>query len=404
MRGSLKIARIGGIDIGIHYTWILAFIIIGWSLAQGYFPQQYKSWTTAAYWMAGFLSAILLFVSVLLHELAHSLVAQARGLPVSSITLFIFGGVSNLSEEPDNAGQEFIMAIVGPLTSLALAGIFWGIWYLVTGEPILPLLSGSVPGNSAFIVAIVGYLAFINLGLAVFNLLPGFPLDGGRVLRSIIWKTTGNLVRATDIASIIGRIFGWGFIAYGVFLFYPVGDYISAIWIAIIGFFLTNAAETSRQEVTTRELLTGVQVGQVMELNIETVSPRMTVAELVRDVFLVRRRRTVPVAEDDRIIGMVAISDVRALPQEEWPIVPVERIMTREPLHAVKPEDDLNTALKVIAQYDLNQVPVLNQGKLVGILSRANVINFLQLKHELGMKRGRGAKQGKDSAPMISRQ
>ncbi len=392
MRGSLKIARIGGIDIGIHYTWILAFIIIGWSLAQGYFPQQYKSWTTVAYWMAGFLSAILLFVSVLLHELAHSLVAQARGLPVSSITLFIFGGVSNLSEEPDNAGQEFIMAIVGPLTSLALAGIFWLMQFLPVNK-------------ETFLAAIVGYLAFINLALAAFNLLPGFPLDGGRVLRSIIWKTTGNLVKATDIASIIGRVFGWGFIVVGVYLaLFIQGGLLNGIWIAIIGFFLTNAAETSRQEVTTRELLTGVQVGQVMELNIETVSPRMTVAELVRDVFLVRRRRTVPVAEDDRIIGMVAISDVRALPQEEWPIVPVERIMTREPLHAVKPEDDLNTALKVIAQYDLNQVPVLNQGKLVGILSRANVINFMQLKHELGVKSGRGAKKRKDSAPMISRQ
>jgi Zn-dependent protease len=203
MRGSLKIARIAGIDIGIHYTWILAFFIIGWSLAQGYFPQQYKSWTSTAYWTAGFLSAVLLFLSVLLHELAHSLVAQARGLPVSSITLFIFGGVSNLSEEPGNAGQEFLMAIVGPLTSLALAGVFWLMHFLPVNE-------------DTFIAAIVGYLAFINLALAAFNLLPGFPLDGGRVLRSIIWKTTGNLVKATDIASLIGRVFGWGFIAFGV--------------------------------------------------------------------------------------------------------------------------------------------------------------------------------------------
>ena len=391
MRGSLKIARIAGIDIGIHYTWILAFFIIGWSLAQGYFPQQYKSWTTATYWTAGFLSAILLFISVLLHELAHSLVAQARGLPVSSITLFIFGGVSNLSEEPNNAGQEFIMAIVGPLTSLALAGIFWLMQFLPVNK-------------ETFLAAIVGYLAFINLALAAFNLLPGFPLDGGRVLRSIIWKTTGNLVKATDIASIIGRVFGWGFIAFGVFWFFWSGDFLGAIWIAIIGFFLTNAAESSRQEVTVREHLAGVKVGQVMELNIETVSPRLSVAELVRDVFLVRRRRTVPVAEGDRIIGMVSISDVRALPQEEWPIVPVERIMTREPLHAVKPDDDLNTALKVIAQYDLNQVPVLNQGKLVGILSRANVINFLQLKQELGMKRGRDTKQQTGSTPLPPKQ
>jgi Zn-dependent protease/CBS domain-containing protein len=392
MRGSLKIARIAGIDIGIHFTWILAFFIIGWSLAQGYFPQLYKSWTTAAYWTAGFLSAILLFISVLLHEMAHSLVAQARGLPVSSITLFIFGGVSNLSKEPEKPGHEFIMAIVGPLTSLALAGIFWGIHFLITGEPVLPLVSGTIT-DSTFIVAIVGYLAFINLGLAAFNLLPGFPLDGGRVLRSIIWKTTGNLVRATNISSVIGRIFGWGFIALGVFWFFIPGYFINAIWIAIIGFFLINAAENSRQDVTIREHLAGVKVEQVMEMNTETISPHMSVAELVRDMFLLKRRRAVPVAENDRLIGMVSISDVRTLPQDAWATTTVERIMTREPLHAVKPDDDLNTAMQAIAQYDLNQVPVLNQGKLVGILSRANVINFLQLKRELGMKGGSDSKR-----------
>lgn len=393
MRGSLKIMRIAGIDIGIHYTWILAFFIIGWSLAQGYFPQQYKSWTTGAYWTAGFLSAILLFLSVLLHELAHSIVAQARGLPVSNITLFIFGGVSNLSEEPKDAGQEFIMAIVGPLTSLALAVIFWGVWYLTTGEAAIPILSNTIPANSTFTVAIVGYLAFINLALAAFNLLPGFPLDGGRVLRSIIWKTSGNLVQATNIASIVGRIFGWGFIGVGVFLFFWSGDFLGAIWIAIIGFFLTNAAETSRQEVTVREHLAGIKVAQVMELNTETVSPRMPVSELVRDTFLIRRRRAIPVSDGDRILGMVSISDVRTLPQTEWAITPVERIMTKEPLHAVKPDDDLNTAMKVIAQYDLNQVPVINQGRLDGILSRANVINFLQLRQELGLKNRQGTKK-----------
>src|SRR4030042_4547114 len=211
MRGSLKIMRVAGIDIAIHYTWLFAVIIITWSLA-GYFS-QYPTWSVTVRWVAGFLSAVLLFFSVLLHELAHSLVAQSRGLPVTSITLFIFGGVSNLSEDPKSPGLEFWMAFVGPLTSVLLGLIFWGIWYLATGEPLLPLLSSSAPGKGTFVVAILGYLAFINLALAAFNLLPGFPLDGGRVLRSILWKTTGNLVKATDIASIIGRVFGWGFIA-----------------------------------------------------------------------------------------------------------------------------------------------------------------------------------------------
>lgn len=404
MRGSLKIVRIAGIDIGIHYTWILAFFLIAFFQAET-FQQLYANLSVSLSWTAGFLSSILLFVSVLLHELAHSLVAQARGLPVSSITLFIFGGVSNLSEEPERPGIEFWMAIVGPLTSLVLGGVFWVLWYAFTSKIGLPIISASVPATQQTLgVVVVGFLAYINIALAAFNLLPGFPLDGGRIFRSILWKSTGNLVTATNIAATVGRIFGWGLVACGVFLLFQPGGFLGAIWIAVIGFFLTNAAETSRQEVTVREHLAGVKVGQVMESNIETVAPRLSVAELVRDTFLLRRRRSIPVAEADRIIGMVSISDVRTLPQEEWPIVPVERIMTREPLHALKPDDDLNTAMKVIAQYDLNQVPVLNQGKLVGILSRANVINFLQLKQELGMKRGRDTKQQMGPTPLPPKQ
>lgn len=391
MRGSLKIAKIAGIDIGVHYTWIFAVIIITWSLS-GYYSQLYPSWSTLVYWSAGFLSSVLLFFSVLLHELAHSLVAQSRGLPVTNITLFIFGGVSNLSEEPKSPGLEFWMAFFGPLTSILLGTVFWGIWYLATGEAVLPLLSRSTAGQGTFIIAIIGYLAFINLALAVFNLLPGFPLDGGRVLRSIIWKTSGSLSKATNIATTIGRLFGWGFIAFGVYLLFRF-DFLSAVWIGIIGIFLMSAAENARQEVMVRENLSNVKVTQVMEMNTETISPHLSVEELVRDMFLLKRRRAVPVAEGDRIIGMVSISDVRALPQDAWTTTSVERIMTREPLHAVKPDDDLNTAMQAIAQYDLNQVPVLNQGKLVGILSRANIINFLQLKRELGMKGGSDSKR-----------
>jgi Zn-dependent protease len=397
MRGSLKIMRVAGIDIAIHYTWIFALIIITWSL-EGYFSQSH-SWSVTVSWLAGFLSAVLLFFSVLLHELAHSLVAQSRGLPVTSITLFIFGGVSNLSEEPKSPGLEFWMAIVGPLTSVMLGLIFWGIWYLATGEPLLPLLSSSAAGKGTFVVAILGYLAFINLALAVFNLLPGFPLDGGRVLRSILWKTSGSLSRATNIATLIGRLFGWAFIGLGVFLFFRFGDFLSAVWIGIIGVFLMSAAENARQEVMVRENLSDVKVKQVMETNTETVDQRLTVAELVRDFFLSRRRRAIPVAEGDRIIGMVSISDVRKLPQEQWETATVARIMSREPLYTVKPEDTLDHAMKLIAQNDLNQVPVLDQGKLVGILTRANLINFLHLKQELGMKGGRNVRGASSSNP-----
>lgn len=398
MRGSVKIMRVAGIDIGVHYTWIFAVIIITWSLA-GYYSQLYPSWSVTTRWLAGFLSSVLLFVSVLLHELAHSLVAQSRGLPVTSITLFIFGGVSNLSEEPKSPGLEFWMAFVGPLTSVLLGLIFWGIWYLATGEPLLPLLSSSASGKGTFVVAIIGYLAFINLALAVFNLLPGFPLDGGRVLRSFLWKISNNLSKATNIASTIGRLFGWAFIGLGVFLFFRFGDFLSAVWIGIIGVFLMSAAENARHEVMVRENLADVKVSQAMEVNTETVSPRLMVAELVREHFLSRRRRAIPVAEGDHIVGMVSIADVRKLPQDQWETASVDRIMTREPIYSVKPGDNLDVALKVIAQHDLNQVPVIDQGKLVGILTRANVIGYLQLRQELGMKRGRNNRPPSGSNP-----
>jgi Zn-dependent protease/CBS domain-containing protein len=374
MRGSLRIGRISGIEIGIHYTWLLAFFLITWLLARSYFPDTYAGWSILSYWGAGLLSALLLFISVLIHELAHSLVAQARGLPVSSITLFILGGVSNLTEEPQKPAIEFVMAIVGPLTSLVLAGVFWGLEHLL-GSP------------GTFLKAIIGYLALVNLGLAAFNILPGFPLDGGRVLRSILWSTTGDLVKATNIAAIIGRIFGWAFIALGIWLaFFVQGGFLNGIWLAIIGFFLNSAADNSRNEVTLREHLSGVPVGQVMENNTESVNPRMLVSDLVQTVFLQRRRRAIPVTEGEQVIGMVTIGDVSKLPQEKWPFTPVERVMTREPLRTVKPEDDLNAAMKFIAQYDLNQVPVVSEGKLVGLLTRADVINYLHLSQELRLK------------------
>ncbi len=391
MRGSFKIARIAGIDISIHFTWILAFFLIAYFQVQS-FSQFYTGWTTAQYWLAGFLCSIFLFIAVLLHELAHSLVAQARGLPVSSITLFIFGGVSNLTEEPENPGLEFWMALVGPLTSLVLGAVFWVVWYGMVGNLALPPFASQVPAaKQTVLTGIVGFLAYINVALAAFNLLPGFPLDGGRVFRSIIWKISGNLMRATNIATTVGRIFGWVLIAGGVFLFfsYGVAGLINGVWLAIIGIFLNSAAESSRQEVSVREHLAGVKVAQVMEANTETVNPRMSVNDLVREIFLIKRRRSIPVADGDQLVGMVSVSDVRHVPQHEWPTTFVERIMTRGPLHTVSPDDDLNAALKVISQYDLNQVPVMSQGRIVGILSRANVVNFLQLSAELGVKRTR---------------
>jgi Zn-dependent protease len=309
-------------------------------------------------------------------------------LSVSTITLFILGGVSNLAEEPENPGVEFAMAIVGPLSSIALGFIFWIIWYLITKTWVLPVFSVNITASKQTMgLAIVGFLAYTNIILAIFNLLPGFPLDGGRVFRSIIWRTTGNLYRATNIASIVGRVFGWGFIALGVVLaIFTQFGFLNGLWFVFVGWFLNSAADNSRSEVTLREHLTGVLVEKVMEKDVESVRPDTMIDYLVQTIFIQKRKRAVPVVDGDNLVGVVTISDIKGIPQEKWPITPVLQVMHRAPIHALKPEDDLNTAMKLIAQYDLNQVPVLNQGKLVGMLTRADVINYLQLSQELNIK------------------
>jgi len=387
MRGSWRVGRIAGIEVGIHYTWLLALFIFTWLLGQG-FSTTYPGWYTYFYWIAGFLATFTLFLSVLIHELAHSLVARSRGLAVSSITLFILGGVSNLAQEPENPGVEFYMAIVGPLTSLALGFIFWVIWYFITKTWVLPVFSVNIPANKQSLgLAITGFLAYTNIALAIFNLLPGFPLDGGRVFRSILWRATGNLYRATNIASVIGRVFGWGFIALGVVLaIFTQFGFLNGLWFVFLGWFLNSAADNSSLEVTLKEHLSGVPVEQIMEKDIESVRPDTTIDYLVQTIFVQKRKRAVPVAEGDNLVGVVTISDIKALPQERWTLTPVLQVMHREPIHTVKPEDDLNTAMKLMAQYDLNQIPVLNQGKLVGMLTRADVINYLQLSQELHIK------------------
>jgi len=387
MKSSLRLFRIAGIDIGIHYTWILIFILLSWSLAQVFFPQLYQGWDTVTYWITGLVAALLLFASVLVHELAHSLVAQARGMTVRSITLFIFGGVSNLEDEPEKAKTEFVMSIVGPLSSLALAGIFWGLLHLV-GDQQSP------------VAATFSYLALINALLAGFNLLPGFPLDGGRVLRAILWNRTGNLVKATNIAATVGRFMGWGFIAFGLFQVFA-GNFIGGIWFAFIGWFLSSSADASRREITLREQLSGVRVKEVMTANAVRVkevmtanamliSPDTSVAELVSNVFRKQHGRAVPVCQNDKVVGIVTVTDVKELPQDKWAGTAVKEIMTSEPLYSVAPDDDLNIALRLITKHDINQVLVLRDKECAGLVSRSDILTHLQMSQELGLKQKAG--------------
>ncbi len=371
MKSSLRLIRIAGIDIGVHYSWIFIFLLLSWGLAQAFFPNMYPEWETATYWLTGVAAALLLFVSVLLHELAHSLVAKARGIGVQSITLFLLGGVSNLEDEPEKPAVEFAVAIVGPLTSLAVAGICWGVLQLVENQQGPP-------------AAVLGYLALINLILAAFNLLPGFPLDGGRVLRSVLWQKTGDLVKATNIAANVGRFMGWGLIAVGLIAIF--GGNLGGIWFAFIGWFLSTSADASRRDVTARDQLSRVRVKDIMAADPTTISPDTPVADLVSSVFRRQLGRAVPVCKDDRIVGVVSVTDVKELPREQWEQTPVSKIMTREPLHSVSPEDNLNTALRLITKGDVNQVMVIDDKRCAGLITRADILNYLQLTQELGLK------------------
>ena len=333
---------------------------------------MYPGWSTFVYWIVGIVAALLLFISVLVHELSHSFVAKGRGLPVQGITLFIFGGVSNLRGEARRAWDEFAIAIVGPLTSAVLAGAFWGLTFLVT-DPSSPL------------AAFLSYLAIINGLVAAFNLLPGFPLDGGRVLRSILWGGTGSLVKATNIAAMVGRILGWALIGWGVFRILQ-GDLLGGLWTAFIGWFLSSIADASRKEVVAQEIFQGVRVGDVMDPEPEAVSPGMTADEIVTECFLRRGRRAVPVCDESGLIGIVSLSDIKEIPQERWGSTTAGEVMTREPLHRVSPANDLTQAMNLMNEHDINQVLVTEDGQLKGMLNRAHIMRYLRRIEELGIE------------------
>ncbi|MBI4200297.1 MAG: site-2 protease family protein [Chloroflexi bacterium] len=372
MRASFQLGRIAGIAIGVHYTWLIAFFLIAWTLAQELFPSWYEGWSRAAYWGTGLLAALLLFASVLLHELAHSLVARSRGLPVRGITLFIFGGVSSLGSEARRAWDEFLIAVVGPLVSLGLAGLFALGWLAVSGQ-------------ESPLTAIVGYLALVNAMLAVFNLVPGFPLDGGRVLRSILWGVLGSLSRATQVAASVGQAVALVLMGWGILELFS-GNQLSGIWVALIGWFLYSAADASRRDALLQRLFRDVPVRKVMDEHPGAIGPEETVEELVRHHFLERGLRALPVQQDDRLVGIVTLSDVKPVPPERWATTRVAEIMTRPPLHAVAPEAPVAEALNLMAVHDVNQLLVVRQERLVGFLRRADIIRYLQVLAELGLE------------------
>lgn len=389
-RNGLKLAKIFGINIYVDWSWIFIFLLVVWNLAIGVFPSLHPTWSTALIWGTAIVAAILFFASVLAHELAHSVVAKARGLPVNRITLFLFGGVSNIEREPTSALTEFLMAIVGPLTSLILGIIFLflaGVGFFTSGgffgAP-FSLLSRLGPVSTLLL-----WLGPINIILAIFNMVPGFPLDGGRVLRSIFWAVTGNLRRATHWAAIIGQIIAWGFIIIGISMVFGVNvpffgtGLIGGIWLAFIGWFLNNAASQSYRQVVLEDMLEGVPVSTLMRPNAVSVPPNIPISELVYNYIMNSDERAFPVLDGDRLVGMVSLGDVRKIPRSEWDTTTISHIMTpEEKLTVATPREDVSQALNDIATRDVRQVPVVQEGRLVGILRRADIMKWLQLHTE----------------------
>lgn len=376
LRNGIPIGKIFGISIRLHYSWFLIFALVTWSLAASYFPSTYPTWSLSMKIGAGLITSLLFFGSVLSHELMHCLVAMREGIQIHSITLFILGGVSQITGEPKTPKDEFSMAVAGPLSSLVLGGIFWGIFFA---------LSNMTAGAAQFIAAISYWLGFINITLGVFNLIPGFPLDGGRVFRSLMWWRSKNLQSATKVASNIGRVIGFIFILVGIWLMFT-GNWFNGIWFALIGWFLESAAVDSYRQMLFHDMLKGHVVSEVMSQNCMMVPPDITIERLVNENILTTGRRCFPVVADDRVLGLVTLHDIKAIPRGLWNTKMVKEAMTPlESLKTVRPDENLSSVLQILVENDINQAPVVQDHGIIGVVGRDNILSFVDIRSQLGM-------------------
>jgi Zn-dependent protease/predicted transcriptional regulator len=362
--GSIRLGKILGIPLAVDYSWFLVVILFTWTFAVSYFPSEFKNWSTAEYWVVGAITALMLFVSVLLHELGHSLTALRYKIPVRNITLFIFGGISQISEEPVSALSEFWITIVGPIVSFILAGVF-ALLSLVT--------SGFTP-----LFAIVKYLAYINLILGAFNLIPGFPLDGGGVLMSIVWAITHNRHRALLIASGVGSFIAYLFIIYGVFQFFT-GNTINGLWIAFIGWFLVSASQGQLRQERLKTVLAGHKVSEVMSQGYTIVQADTTLQTLMDDHILASSRRSYIVEKSEEVVGLLTLHHLRDTPKEQWTSTTVGQVMIpREKWKELTLNTELWDAIAEMDRNGVNQLPVMTGDHIEGMLTREDIISYLQ--------------------------
>jgi len=370
---KFKLFKLLGFEVGLDPSWAILAVLIAWSLSTGFFPFQYKNLSTQTYWLMGIVGAIGLFLSIVAHEFSHSIVARLHGMPMKGITLFIFGGVAEMGDEPPNAKAEFQIAVVGPLSSLAIAVIFYAISILgvQTGWP--------QPVNG-----VVSYLAMINGLLMLFNLIPAFPLDGGRILRAILWGWKKNLRWATRVSSSIGTGFGIFLIVLGVVRVLS-GNFIGGMWFFLIGMFIHSAAKMSYQQLITRKALEGEPLKRFMNTEPVTVPRSTTVEQLVEDYVYRHHFKMFPVVEDhNKLLGCVTLNQIKEIPRAEWRSKTAGDLAVRcSEENTIAPDADAVEALSAMRRNNAGRLMVVEKDQLVGIIALKDMLEFLSLKVEL---------------------
>ena len=389
MNKGLRIFRLFGIDIRIDWSWLLILLLVTWNLTTS-FSQFHPDWSTPLTLLISIIAAVLFFASVLLHELAHSLVAKSHGISVNNITLYLFGGAANIKEEPKSPGSEFLMAILGPLTSIILGVVLLFISGVgSTLQNIEDLQPNKILQSFSAIKTLAVWLGSVNVFLGLFNLLPGFPLDGGRILRSIFWGITDNLRKATRWASYFGQGVAWLLITSGIAMIFGLqipllgGGLVSGVWLILIGWFLNNAAIRSYQQLVIRDVLEDVLVRQMTKRNPPEVPADITIDALIEEHIMQTDDHAFPVMENGQLVGIVCLDDVRRVPRSERSAKVVADIMTPKPkLITLSPEDSANEALSLISQNSIRQIVVMDGQEFYGLLRRRDIVRFLQIQSD----------------------
>jgi len=362
-KNQIRLGSIYGIPLTFDFSWFLIIVFLTWLLAVSYFPAEYKGWDKIYYWSIGGVTALFFFLSVLLHEVGHAVVAKKFNYKVKKVKLFIFGGISEITEEPKNPKEEFFISAAGPAVTFLLAFFFYGLAYLTKGN--------------IYLYALFHYLGLINLILGIFNILPGFPLDGGRILRAIIWKRKNDFNKATQTAASVGRVFGFIVITIG-FMEVMSGYFFDGIWMSFIGWFLESAAFSQIQTEKLSKYFEGHTVEEAMTKSYGLVPADTTISEFINNDILIKHRRSFIVEEQGRNIGLLTVHDIKKVPQEEWDKTSVTKVM--KPLNELKIVDinhPLEKALKEMNKDGVNQMPVVENGEIVGMLSRESILSFL---------------------------